>query len=116
MELKIRDPKKLKNWKWPFQRINSGGDVEFACPHGIGHGGIHGCDGCCGHVSYYKWRGIHQEKFLKKIRIRLRLLWEIATCELHQCSNRSYEDLKEMLVEKLDKKYKEWRKETDEST
>ncbi len=44
--------KKLKNWKWPFQRINSGGDKEYACPHGIGHGGIHGCDGCCHHKSF----------------------------------------------------------------
>ena len=20
---------------------------ELACEHGVGHGGVHGCDGCC---------------------------------------------------------------------
>ena len=20
---------------------------EYYCPHGVGHGGVHGCDGCC---------------------------------------------------------------------
>jgi hypothetical protein len=45
---------RLKNWKWPFQRINFGGSTEYACPHGIGHGGVHGCDGCCDHPSYKK--------------------------------------------------------------
>ena len=37
-----------KPWHWPFQRINSNGAREYACRHGIGHGGLHGCDGCCG--------------------------------------------------------------------
>lgn len=36
-----------KPWAWPFQRINSNGAKEYACVHGQGHGGIHGCDGCC---------------------------------------------------------------------
>lgn len=36
-----------KPWHWPFQRINSNGAKEYACRHSIGHGGIHGCDGCC---------------------------------------------------------------------
>lgn len=36
-----------KPWAWPFQRINSNGAREYACSHGIGHGGLHGCDGCC---------------------------------------------------------------------
>lgn len=37
-----------KPWHWPFQRINSNGAREYACRHGVGHGGTHGCDGCCG--------------------------------------------------------------------
>jgi len=41
-----RDLDKLKDWKWPYQRINFGGDKEYSCPHEIGHGGLHGCDGC----------------------------------------------------------------------
>lgn len=36
-----------KKWHWPFLRFNFGGAKEYACPHGIGHGGTHGCDGCC---------------------------------------------------------------------
>lgn len=39
--------RKNKPWNWPFQRINLGGAKEYACPHGVGHGGLHGCDGCC---------------------------------------------------------------------
>ncbi|MEE9214832.1 MAG: hypothetical protein V3U54_08580 [Thermodesulfobacteriota bacterium] len=31
--------------------MNTSGAKEYACPHGIGHGGIHGC---CGHKSYGK--------------------------------------------------------------
>lgn len=42
----------LKNWHWPFLRTNFNGDKEYECPHGVGHGGIHGCDGCCSHDSY----------------------------------------------------------------
>lgn len=42
----------LEDWHWPYQRINSGGAREYECPHGIGHGGVHGCDGCCSHESY----------------------------------------------------------------
>jgi hypothetical protein len=37
----------FNEWGWPFDRINSGGDIEYACEHGVGHGGMHGCDGCC---------------------------------------------------------------------
>ena len=41
---------KLENWHWPQNRWSK---IEYACPHGIGHGEeIHGCDGCCGHSSY----------------------------------------------------------------
>lgn len=36
-----------KPWHWPFLRINSNGAREYQCPHGVGHGGIHCCDGCC---------------------------------------------------------------------
>lgn len=25
---------------------------ELMCEHGIGHGGIHGCDGCCSDPSF----------------------------------------------------------------
>jgi len=48
----IQDLDKLKDWKWPFQRINFGGEKEYSCPHDIGHGGLHGCDGCCAHPSF----------------------------------------------------------------
>ena len=44
---RVKGPKVIKAWHWPFLRINSGGDKEYACRHGIGHGGMHGCDGCC---------------------------------------------------------------------
>ena len=50
----------LKNWKWPYLRINSGGSKEYECPHGVGHGGLHGCDGCCLHKSYEK--AVRREK------------------------------------------------------
>lgn len=49
--------KELEGWDWPFQRNNFGGVKEYACPHGIGHGGIHGCDGCCLHPSFKKEAG-----------------------------------------------------------
>ncbi len=42
----------LKDWPWPYLRNNLGGTAEYECPHGIGHGGIHGCDGCCHHESF----------------------------------------------------------------
>ena len=42
----------LEDWGWPYQRVNFFGSLEYACPHGIGHGGVHGCDGCCSHPSY----------------------------------------------------------------
>lgn len=28
------------------------GKKELRCPHGVGHGGIHGCDGCCADESF----------------------------------------------------------------
>jgi len=32
---------------------------ELACEHGVGHGGIHGCDGCCSDPSFEKaWKEI----------------------------------------------------------
>lgn len=43
---------RLKNWEWPYS-----GRGELSCPHNIGHGGIHGCDGCCSHKSFNKaWK------------------------------------------------------------
>lgn len=34
------------DWPWPrYARYD--GKVEYRCPHEIGHGGVHGCDGCC---------------------------------------------------------------------
>lgn len=44
----------LVQWYWPVLRINLGGDIELKCPHEVGHGGIHGCDGCCSHPSFKK--------------------------------------------------------------
>ena len=48
------DDWELENWTWPYARINTSGAKEYACPHGVGHGGIHGCDGCCRNKSYGK--------------------------------------------------------------
>lgn len=47
-------PDELDTWDWPFLRTNFNGDKEYECPHGVGHGGIHGCCGygCCAHKSY----------------------------------------------------------------
>lgn len=36
-----------KPWHWPYLRHNIFGAKEYACRHGVGHGGVHGCDGCC---------------------------------------------------------------------
>lgn len=46
LKLKLRREKE-KFWHWPFKRINFNGAKEYSCRHGVGHGGIHGCDGCC---------------------------------------------------------------------
>lgn len=36
---------------------------ELMCPHGVGHGGIHGCDGCCADRSFkLAWKIIFKEK------------------------------------------------------
>jgi len=32
--------------------LRADGRVEYSCPHGVGHGGIHGCDGCCGRDDF----------------------------------------------------------------
>ena len=47
---------KQSKWHWPFLRVNFGGDKEYSCPHGVGHGGIHGCckNSCCRHKSFEK--------------------------------------------------------------
>ncbi len=37
------------DWHWPYH-----GRGELSCPHGVGHGGFHGCDGCCTHESFLK--------------------------------------------------------------
>lgn len=46
---KFLKSKTLISWKWPYA-----GRGELLCPHGVGHGGIHGCDGCCGSPSFKK--------------------------------------------------------------
>lgn len=37
--------------------IGDDGDLEWLCPHGVGHGPhVHTCDGCCGtDPQYKKW-------------------------------------------------------------
>jgi hypothetical protein len=45
----IKRKSTLENWHWPKGRKG-----ERDCPHGVGHGGIHGCDGCCAHPSFEK--------------------------------------------------------------
>jgi len=47
-----KQDKELEGWDWPQNRWLK---VEYACPHGVGHGyDIHGCDGCCAHISFKK--------------------------------------------------------------
>jgi len=53
----------LHNWHWPYAGVNMSGAKEYDCPHGVGHGGIHGCDGCCGHESF---RRVTQKKKQKR--------------------------------------------------
>lgn len=51
--MKKKSETKLENWKWPMIR-RADGRIEYQCPHGVGHGWIHGCDGCCSHTSFPK--------------------------------------------------------------
>lgn len=32
---------------WTREYRSDKGTLEDVCPHGIGHHGVHGCDGCC---------------------------------------------------------------------
>jgi len=42
-----------KTWK----RYPRHDKKELMCEHGVGHGGIHGCDGCCADPSFKKaWK------------------------------------------------------------
>jgi len=53
--IKPSDWKRLEKWHWPPIRAKREGYdlvMEYMCPHGIGHGGVHGCDGCCSHPSF----------------------------------------------------------------
>ena len=38
-------------WKWPIYPKRDG-KLEYSCRHGIGHGGVHGCDGCCSDPNF----------------------------------------------------------------
>lgn len=65
-----REAERVKNnplldiWHWPQNRWSK---VEYACPHGIGHGeDVHGCDGCCSSPSYK--RAIKRSKAKRKKR------------------------------------------------
>ena len=40
-----------KNWHWPICNRHDG-KIEWACRHGIGHGEVHGCDGCCSDPNF----------------------------------------------------------------
>jgi len=51
----------LENWTWPFQRTNFGGAKEYECPHRVGHGGTHGCVGCCRHISFRRAERIRRK-------------------------------------------------------
>lgn len=44
-----KNKSKLIKWHWPYLRTKVGGVKEYACEHGVGHGGVHGCcaEGCC---------------------------------------------------------------------
>lgn len=53
---------KNKKWHWPFLRINSGGSIELECKHGIGHGGVHGCDDCCHSEEFEEHYGKYKVK------------------------------------------------------
>ena len=50
--------KKVKRWL-PVWKKAKRSKPELDCQHGIGHGGVHGCDGCCSHESFNKaWKDI----------------------------------------------------------
>lgn len=90
VEGQIANTEELENWHWPYQRINSGGDKEYACPHGAGHGGIHGCDGCCSHPSYLRRSRAKKKKasgFEKNMESRIKEL-ERELDENRQCCER----------------------------
>ncbi len=57
--------KRKKKWDWPWN-----GRGELACKHGIGHGGIHGCDGCCWNdrdgFDAGRLRALEQGKWMKE--------------------------------------------------
>jgi len=61
-----KPPDDLIEWNWPYLRVNSSGAKEYMCPHGVGHGGIHGCDGCCGHESYQRRINARKKKRKRK--------------------------------------------------
>lgn len=46
----VKQKVNIEDWHWPQNRWTK---IEYACPHGVGHGeGIHGCDGCCRAKSF----------------------------------------------------------------
>lgn len=50
----------LRQWK---KYARGDGKEELLCKHGVGHGGIHGCDGCCNDPSFdIAWKWIFGEK------------------------------------------------------
>jgi hypothetical protein len=60
MKLNTKQKIELATWDWP-----DWGRGELGCPHGVGHGGIHGCDGCCSHPSYEVWLNKRVKKGFK---------------------------------------------------
>lgn len=49
----------MMNWK-RYPRVKK----ELMCEHGVGHGGMHGCDGCCKDPSFKEsWKRIFGEDF-----------------------------------------------------
>ena len=39
------------------------GKKELMCEHGVGHGGVHGCDGCCADPEFKKaWKRIFRTR------------------------------------------------------
>ena len=58
---------------WPDRwelHIRIDGRIEYDCEHGVGHGGVHGCDGCCRKDSYPPNHGARTE-----LREEDRVLW-----------------------------------------
>lgn len=51
-----------KRWN-PVWKVAKRPKKELDCVHGVGHGYVHGCDGCCSHESFkIAWRDLFKKE------------------------------------------------------